>query len=379
MKPRGEGGQAYTYEGIDIRTNNKVLIKARKSSSNNAAAIERFKREGAVCLIDPHVVMPIAGDGDYIVFPFIDALSLEEIMNDGKYLLKSDDALIIMVKIAQAAAAIHQNNMIHRDIKTANILYNPETKLVYLIDFGAAKHFDLPTMTKCDNVIASPLFASPEQLNNPSKVDARSDIFSLGCTGYKILTNTDAFEGATIAEITTKVLNDTPLPIRHFNPGAPEILVSTIERMMAKDPDDRFSSMDEVIIHLTGQKSQSTDGYYCLACGHKSGPESCPSCSRKFLDKKLVVRTPENQRRIYSIPIGDYCVGREQLGNQMHVSKSHCNFKVSSNGSIRICDNHSTNKTYVNRQYVTQPVVVLQSDVIEIADLTAFVVNAKAN
>lgn len=379
IKPRGEGGQAYTYEGVNIRSNKNVLIKARKSSSNNAAAIERFKREGAIRIDDPHIVTPIAGDGDFIIFPLIDALTLEEIINDGKYLLKNDDALIIMVKTAQAIVAIHQNNMIHRDIKPSNILCDPLTKLVYLIDLGAAKHFDLPNMTKCDNVIASPMNASPEQLTNPSRVDVRSDIYSLGCTGYKILTNNDPFEGETVPEIMTKVVNEMPIPIRHYNPGAPDILVTAIERMMAKNPDDRFSSMDEVITYLTGQTPQSTSGYYCLACGQKSGPESCPSCGRRFLNSKLVVRTPENQSRTYNIAIGDYCIGREQLGNQKHVSKKHCNFSVSENGRIRICDNHSTNKTYVNRKTVHSMTALSPNDIVEIADLTAFIVNAKTN
>ncbi len=368
----GEGGQGITAVGLNHDTGKRVLVKALKYESlSNPIALERFQREGAVRINNPYIVSPIEADSNYIIFPYIDALNIVDLMQTGEWLPKPKDILTILIKSCLGLQCLHDHNIIHRDIKPGNILYSPENDVVVLIDLGIAQFIDDPRITQSCHNIATPLYASPEQLTNPLSVDPRSDIFSLGVTAYEIATGMPAFAASTVDEIASKVLYENPDPIKVITPQLPEFIADAIEKMMAKNPDDRFQSTSEVIDFLS-----DTDIYHCLACGKKSGFRSCSICGRNYIAEKLLIVTPDNRRRTYSIPMGDFFVGRKQLANYEYVSSDHCRFSVDNSGIIKISDNQSTNKTYVNRKFAGQPIHITHNDIIEISNLTAFILSA---
>lgn len=369
---KGAGGQGEVAEGLDLTTGKKVLIKALKEDfHSNDVALERFRREGSVRSDSPYIASPIAADSSFIVFPYIDALDLAELMHSGEWIPDPTALLSIMIKVCNGLKDLNSLGIVHRDVKPANILYDASNDVVVLIDLGIAHFKTDPRITQNNIKLATPLYASPEQLTSPLNIDHRSDIFSLGVTAYEIATGIPAFEASTTEEITQRILYENPEPVQKINPNIPEFISVAIEIMMAKDPLDRFQTAEETIYYLSGSNI-----YHCLACGQKSGVNSCSGCNRSYIREKLLVVTPDNRRRIYSIPVGDYDVGRREFAGYPHVSSKHCLFSVNVNGEIKIKDNNSTNKTCVNRKLAGEQIKVTADDIIEIADLTAFVVNA---
>jgi serine/threonine-protein kinase len=238
----GAGGMGEVYKGRDTRLDRTVAIKVLPARvAHRTQARERFEREAraVAALNHPHICtlydVGSCDDVDFLVMEYIDGVTLQ-----GP--LASDDALRLAMQIASALAAAHRQGILHRDIKPGNVLVTSSG--VKLLDFGLAKSMDVGkdvTVTVAGTVFGTVAYMSPEQAQGWS-VDARSDIFSFGALLYEMVSGTRAFSGATVAQVLSAVLRDDPPPLWPVSPLEP-----VARKCLAKQPDERFQTMDQVL------------------------------------------------------------------------------------------------------------------------------------
>jgi len=245
----GQGGQAQVYlaerEHDGLRVALKVLNRALR---NDPVFLERFVREyKLVASLNSAFVARIydqgfTGDHPYIAMEFLPSGTLASRIREG---LTTRAALRIAAQIAQALDAIHSRGIVHRDLKPANILFRADGRPV-LVDFGLARDLTVnSTLTVAGQFLATPRYMSPEQcLGRP--MDARSDLYSLGALLYEMITGTKIYDGANAAEVINM----------HVNAPAPQLaeLLAVhqplLDRLLAKDPAERFQSAAEVLTQL---------------------------------------------------------------------------------------------------------------------------------
>lgn len=250
-----QGAMGVVYKARDPLIDRLVAIKTVGLGLSNAeteAYERRFFREAksAGRLNHPNVVtihdVGKSGDTAYIAMEFLDGRSLREILDSG-VVLPPERIADIVAQVAEGLAYAHRHQVVHRDVKPANIMVL-ENGLVKITDFGIAL---LPTGTRtlAGNVFGSPRYTSPEQVMGRT-VDGRSDIFSLGAVLYEMLTGLPPFSGADLNSILTQVLHDpTPAPSSH-NRALPRAFDHIVAKALAKDPGDRYQDAQEMATDL---------------------------------------------------------------------------------------------------------------------------------
>ncbi len=146
--------------------------------------------------------------------------------------------LSIAARVAEALAYAHKNNVVHRDIKPANIMYELESDTVKVTDFGIARITD-SSKTKTGMVLGTPSYMSPEQLAG-SKIEGRSDLFSLGVALYQMACGRLPFEGESMAQLMFKIANEPHTDIRKHNPALPACVAAIVNKALAKNADQRW-------------------------------------------------------------------------------------------------------------------------------------------
>ena len=240
----GRGGMGVVLKARDAKLNRVVAIKVLAPElASNPTARKRFQREAqaAAAVVHQHVVTIHAVDEDrlpYLVMEYIDGQSLQEKI-DREGHLKLIEILRIGQQVAAGLAAAHAHGLMHRDVKPANILLENGVERVRITDFGLARAVDDVGMTRTGEVAGTPQYMSPEQAQG-LPMDGRSDLFSLGCVLYAMCTGRPPFRAETTFATARRVCDDTPRPIREVNPEIPEWLVAIIDRLLAKQPAERF-------------------------------------------------------------------------------------------------------------------------------------------
>jgi len=252
----GEGGMASVYKARNLRLNKIVALKILPQSfvRENPAFADRFIREArsAAQLEHPNVVsVYFVGmeEGHYFIeMQFVDGPTVREIIrSQGK--MDIAEATRIIIEAAKALAAAHEKGIIHRDVKPDNIMLSKDGS-VKVADFGLAKLIDAEGEQFAQGrVIGTPFYMSPEQCQGKT-TDARSDIYSLGATYFHMLAGRPPFTGEDKAAIIRKHVND-PLPsIRSLREDVPQEVENIINKMMAKNPDERYQNCAELIEDL---------------------------------------------------------------------------------------------------------------------------------
>jgi serine/threonine-protein kinase len=246
----GEGGMATVFGGSDRLLGRKVAIKVlARQYAKDRTAVERFRREAqaAAGLNHPNVVSVFDTGSDegvhYIVMEQVQGRTLADIIRNESALPPSR-AADIAVGICRALASAHEKGMVHRDVKPGNVLLTPEGG-VKVADFGIARVASVDTLTATGSVMGTASYLSPEQARGGS-IDPRSDIYSLGCVLYEMLTGKPPFDGETPLSIAYKHVEEQPVPPSSLNPAVPAELEAVVEKAMAKDPDDRYGSAAEM-------------------------------------------------------------------------------------------------------------------------------------
>jgi serine/threonine-protein kinase len=262
----GQGSMGVVYKGRDPYINREVSIKISRPSSDLAGELaakyrERFflEAQSAGRLMHPNIVAIYdAGmykDFCYITMEYIDGPNL------GKFCTK--DSLLpvartaeIMINACRALDYAHQKEVVHRDIKPSNIMLN-KLKDVKITDFGIAQITD---QTASKGIIGSPSYMSPEQVKE-EPITPLSDIFSLGCVLYELLTGEQAFPGDNYFSIMYKIINEEPTPVTRLRPEIPEILEQITRKALSKDHTKRYQTcMDlayDLRVALRGLKQET--------------------------------------------------------------------------------------------------------------------------
>lgn len=246
----GKGLAGLIFKAHDTRLDRKVAVKPLAPELAADAGIrERFLREAqtAAVLNDPHVVTIRAVETDgpvpLLVMDLIEGQSLRERIEQAGT-LRLREILDFGAQIASGLAAAHRLGLIHCDLKPANILLEDGNERVRISGFGLARALD-DTGARMGQVGGTPQYMSPERIQGQT-VDARSDLFSLGSVMYAMCTGRSPFRGITLAAVMLRIRDEEPRPIHEVNPDIPPYLGDIIDRLLAKDPKERFQSADEV-------------------------------------------------------------------------------------------------------------------------------------
>ena len=262
----GAGGMGEVYLAHDRQLGRKVALKLLPHEfTRDRERIQRFRHEARTVssLNHPNIVTVFEiGQSEelyYIATEFIDGQTLRQQMAENS--LKLSDALDVAIQTTQALTAAHEAGIVHRDIKPENIMRRRDG-FVKVLDFGLAKltemfRSDAPTLTGSSpsvaeqvstdpgKVVGTPRYMSPEQIRG-EKVDARSDIFSLGVMLYEMIAGRPPFEGATASEVIAGILHVEPMPLARFAPVVPPELDRIVRKALRKDREARYQVVKDL-------------------------------------------------------------------------------------------------------------------------------------
>jgi serine/threonine protein kinase len=257
----GRGGMGIVVAVRHIDLDELFAIKLMlPSEMENAEAVERFLREAraAAKLKGEHVakvqdVGRLPDGTPYMVLEHLTGSDLKQRIRKGGP-IAVEDAVTYVLQACETLREAHGLGIIHRDIKPANIFLTKRpngTPCVKVLDFGISKHTTGDVgLTSTGTVGGSPLYMSPEQMRSAKHVDVRTDIWSIGVVLYEMLIGAPPFHADTVTAVAVRVLQDEPVPPSQLRPEIPEGLDAVVLRCLAKRPDGRFPSMDELIAAL---------------------------------------------------------------------------------------------------------------------------------
>ena len=246
----GTGGMAEVYEGHDRLLARRVAIKILLAQyAHDPAFLARFRREAqaAASLSHPNIVgvFDTGSEGDtwFIVMELVAGNTLRDLIHlHGP--VHPARAAEICSEVAGALAVAHARGIVHRDVKPGNVMLTTEGK-VKVMDFGIARATAVPSITQTSAVVGTAQYIAPEQAQG-LEVDARSDVYSLGCCLYEMVTGQVPFTGPTPVAIAYRHVREDPTPPRALNPDVPVPLERVCLKAMAKRPEDRYQTAAEM-------------------------------------------------------------------------------------------------------------------------------------
>ncbi len=247
----GSGGMGVVLKALDPSLDRCVAIKTLNPIlAGSGAARARFSREAraAAAVVHDNVIeiygVAEADNLPYLVTPYVRGTSLQRRLDDSGP-LSTAEVLRVGMQTASGLAAAHAQGLVHRDIKPANILLSEGVERVLITDFGLARAADDASLTRSGVIAGTPQYMSPEQARGEA-IDRRSDLFSLGSMLYAACTARAPFRAETSYGVLRRITDEAPRPIREINPDIPQWLCRVIDRLMAKQPDDRYQSAGEI-------------------------------------------------------------------------------------------------------------------------------------
>jgi YVTN family beta-propeller protein len=250
--PIGQGGMGVVYAAHDLRLKRKIALKLMAPElALDERYRERFARESelAMSLEHPNVV-PIHDAGEangrlYLAMRRVEGTDLRALLRD-EGALQPSRALAIVSQIAQALDAAHANGLVHRDVKPSNVLLD-QHEHVYLADFGLTRRqSEVGTQVGDARSLGTPAYLAPEQIEG-GPIDGRADVYSLGCLLFECLTGAPPFSGSSRLGVAWAHLEEAAPRASERNPALPEAIDSVIQRAMAKDPADRYTTCHELV------------------------------------------------------------------------------------------------------------------------------------
>ncbi|MGW1586480.1 protein kinase domain-containing protein [Streptomyces sp. NPDC002386] len=252
----GRGGMAEVFAAEDVRLGRTVAVKLlRADLAEDPVSKARFTREAqSVAGLNHHAIVAVYDSGEdfvggqsvpYIVMELVEGRTIRDLLLNAEA-PGPEQALIIVSGVLEALAYSHQHGIVHRDIKPANVIIT-NNGAVKVMDFGIARalHGASTTMTQTGMVMGTPQYLSPEQALGKA-VDHRSDLYATGCLLYELLSLRPPFTGETPLSVVYQHVQDIPTPPSEASDACPPELDGLVMRSLAKEPDDRFQTAEEM-------------------------------------------------------------------------------------------------------------------------------------
>jgi len=260
----GEGGMGVVYKAHDTKLDRTVALKVLPSHlGTDETEKQRFLNEAkaASSLDHPNIcsiysIEETEKHGTFIVMAYYEGVSLKEKIEDGPLSLK--DAVQYSIQIATGLQEAHEKSIVHRDLKPANIFITNKVQ-IKIIDFGLAKAAQRSMLTKSGTTLGTVPYMSPEQAQG-SKVDHRTDIWSLGVVMYEMLTGQLPFKSEYETALVYSIMNEDPEPVTGLRSGVPMELERIINKCLEKEQADRYQHADELIVDLRKVQRELSSG-----------------------------------------------------------------------------------------------------------------------
>ena len=264
LEPLGSGGMSSVFRAVHEETGHEVALKVlTRSLARNSTLLQRFMREARSAeTLEHQNIVTIYDRGidrgrHYLVLEFVAGGDLHEhVQRQGPF--RANDAISILKSVASGLRYAASRGLIHRDIKPSNILRTPSGQ-VKIIDLGLAlqNEFEDERVTREGTTVGTVDYMAPEQARDSRATSIQSDIYSLGCTAYYLLTGVAAYPGGDITDKLTRHARSPVPDVRDLRSDVPVALSAIIQKMMAKKPEDRYASYDELMAALD---AAATDG-----------------------------------------------------------------------------------------------------------------------
>lgn len=251
----GQGGMGVVFAAVDRELERRVAIKLLlPEHTENEGAVGRFLREAkAAARIRSEHVVQVYETGrlpqgvPFIVMEFLNGGDLAQKLEEGGA-LPVEEAASYLLEACEALAQAHAAGVVHRDLKPANLFLSRHadgSDVLKVLDFGISKLDSGAALTKSATILGSPYYMSPEQLQTPTDVDARADIWALGVIAYELLTGRRPFDSESLPGLCVAILNSQPPPLTELAPGVPPELERFLQRCLAKDRSERCQTVAE--------------------------------------------------------------------------------------------------------------------------------------
>jgi eukaryotic-like serine/threonine-protein kinase len=254
----GVGGMGAVYRALDTKLDRQVALKLLPpDQASDTEVVQRFYQEGrAAARLDHENIARVFSIGQhdlyhYIAFEYIEGLTVRQRVETAGALPVSE-AVNIALQIAHALVHASGRSVVHRDIKPSNIIITPQGR-AKLVDMGLARRFEREGdrgLTQSGMTLGTFDYISPEQARDPRDVDVRSDLYSLGCTLFHMLTGRPPFPGGTVLQKLIQHQEELPADVRALNPAVPIELANVIAKLMAKNRDRRYQTPEHLVRDL---------------------------------------------------------------------------------------------------------------------------------
>ncbi len=297
----GRGGMGTVYLAHDLLLGRTVAVKLLPGvlAAADPTYLTRFEREGraTAALSHPGVVSiydaGIDGETRFIVMELVEGRDLATVLRDDPP-LSPWRAAGIAAQVAAALAAAHAAGIVHRDVKPGNVMLADDGS-ARVLDFGLARSDGASELTQAATVLGTASYMSPEQADGHS-VDARSDIYSLGCLLYAMLTGRPPFRGDTAAAIANQQVNAAPEPPRRLNPGVSPALDELVVAMLAKAPAERPQSA-RALARALKRAGADPSARRLASAGPLGAPTSVRAGEPSDTPTRVLTPTPRRRRR----------------------------------------------------------------------------------
>ena len=299
----GRGGMAVIYRAVDTRTSEVVALKVMLPHLVHEPETQhRFQKESenAKRLIHPNIVRVYeAGQLDghfYIAMEYAAGGTVAGLLKSRSRPMSANEALPILYRVAAALDYAHHRGILHRDVKLSNILIGRNNQIL-LSDFGIARRIgsDHTMVTTTGYAVGTPAYMSPEQARGDKTIDHRADIYSFGVVAYVMLTQAMPFEADTPLVLLRKVIDLAPTPPEKANPHVLPGVSYVLQRVLAKNPEQRYASATEFVTALEAGVTQTPTAQDWSALTQPAGESPTipvrPSAPAKTIPAKPAVRT----------------------------------------------------------------------------------------
>lgn len=348
---RGSGSMAVVYIARDLETNRIYAVKAlNRKAASDAELLQRFWREFDLLkqLSGPHVIRPVAWgeerDMHYIVMDYVDGHNLKQLVEQGGP-LPPRQAIDIVRQVALGLESAAEKGIVHRDVKPQNIILTTDGE-VKLTDFGLARSHTSPPITISNVFLGTPYYVAPEQADNGRSADTRSDLYSLGCVFFELVTGRVPFEGDTAVDVVVQHLRSAIPSICALRPELPMAYDAFIQRAMAKQAGQRFQSVREFMQGLDQLQEVTPEGAAPIT--YTAPTQILPRLvflatgqSFMFLGSDLIIGRSDPQKEIYPD------IDLAPIDAQHTVSRRHARL-ITRDGRYFIEDQNAFNKTRLN-------------------------------